>query len=78
MTSVRPAPKYDDDKTYPKFLGGRLIEVSGEVLNCKDLGRTKNITMDEWYSILERFEAMEATITKMTKRIHTLEQHTLG
>ena len=78
MTSVRPAPKYDDDKTYPKFLGGKLIEVSGKVLNCKELGQTKVLTMDQWYSLLERLERMEATITMMTKRIHTLEQHTLG
>jgi hypothetical protein len=57
-------PEYDDDKTYPRFLGGKLIEVSGKVLNCKDLGQTKNISVDQWYSMLERFDAMEIKSTK--------------
>lgn len=78
MTSIRPEPKYEDDKTYPRFLGGRLIEVSGHVLNCKELARTKVISMDEWYNLIEQINLNQAIIAKMTKRIETLEQHILG
>lgn len=78
MTSVRPTPKFDDDKTYPVVRGSRVVEVLGSVLNCKERSQTKTITMDEWYTIQERFEYMESMIAKLTKRIHTLEEQLLG
>lgn len=78
MTTIRPEPKYEDDKTYPRFLGGKLIEVSGKVINCKDLARTKVISMEEWYNLIEKMAEYQDTIHKLTKRIDTLEQHTLG
>lgn len=78
MTSVRPAPKYDDNKTYPAVRGGRVVEVLGSVLNCRENQQTKHLTVDEWYTVQERLEYMESMISKLTKRVNTLEQHTLG
>lgn len=71
MTSVRPQPEYDDTKTYPKFLGGRLVEISGKVLNCKDDSQPIIVTQKQWYDLCELVE-------KLKVRVQTLEDKLLG